>query len=247
MKKLLISISFTLICFLGVAQKIATDRPDQTESSAVVPSGSFQIESGILVGFTDNNNNSEEQLLLPSTLFRIAIVKGVELRIISQFERIKNTSIGSNDTGISDLEVGTKIQLLQKEDSNSEIAFLTHVVLPTGSKSLTSNRFGTINKLAVSHSLSDKIGLGYNVGYNFLGNNNGDMTYSLSLTFSISDKLGVYAEPYGALIDLKNHESNFDAGLTYLLQDNFQLDFSFGTGINNTMNYIAVGASINIK
>ena len=43
------------------------------------------------------------------------------------------------------------------------------------------------------------------------------------------------------------HEANFDAGLTYLIQDNFQLDASFGTGINHNMNYFSVGASINIS
>ena len=36
------------------AQTIITDRPDQTESSSTVEQGSLQIESGILLGSTED-------------------------------------------------------------------------------------------------------------------------------------------------------------------------------------------------
>ena len=48
------------------------------------------------------------------------------------------------------------------------------------------------------------------------------------------------------LIEFDEHASNFDAGFTYLIKDNFQLDFSFGTGINHAMNYLSIGCSLNI-
>jgi len=50
-------------------------------------------------------------------------------------------------------------------------------------------------------------------------------------------------EPYSELIDFAVYEASFDAGFTYLLRDNFQLDFSFGTGINYKMNYLSAGFS----
>jgi hypothetical protein len=37
--------------------------------------------------------------------------------------------------------------------------------------------------------------------------------------------------------------ANLDAGITYLVNPNLQLDFSFGTGINHTMNFISAGIS----
>ena len=43
--------------------------------------------------------------------------------------------------------------------------------------------------------------------------------------------------------NFENPVCNFDAGLTFLANENFQYDFSFGTGINNTMNYMSIGFS----
>ena len=53
----------------------------------------------------------------------------------------------------------------------------------------------------------------------------------------------MYIEPFGLWDDVSDFSHNFDAGVTYLVNDNCQLDFSFGTGITNNMNYISVGGS----
>ena len=246
MNKYILTFAFVMIGYLANAQTIVTDRPDQTESSSTVPKGSFQIETGVLVGFTDTDDVSERHLLLPSTLFRIALSEGIEIRVVSQLESIKNKTFDETFSGMSDLELGAKLQLFKKENVNTEIAFLSHLILPTGSKEITIDEFGTINKLSISHALSESVGIGYNVGYNYFGDGKGDLTYSLAIGFGITDKLAVYIEPYGDLVEFDDHVSNFDAGFTYLIKDNFQLDFSFGTGLNHTMNYISIGCSLNI-
>ena len=78
-----------------------------------------------------------------------------------------------------------------------------------------------------------------------IGKGNGTLIYTLSFGVRVSEKVGFYIEPYGEWTDFKAYLSNFDAGFTYLVKDNLQLDFSFGTGINYTMNYIAAGVSWN--
>ncbi len=227
------------------AQSIITDRPDQTESSSTVAKGSLQIETGILIGFMDSDDNSIQQILAPTILFRYGIMEGLELRVLNQFERVKDDF--DTTTGISDLEIGAKIQLYKKEDINTEIAFLSHLIVPSGTKGLTNVKAGTINKLSISHEINDTIGLGYNVGYDYFGTGQGNFTYSIALGIGINDKVGIYLEPYGQLTEFNIYEASFDAGVAYLVKDNFQLDFSFGTGINHDMNYISAGASINIS
>ena len=228
------------------SQTIITDRPDQTESSSTIESGSLQIETGVLLGFTEDDFLSERQLLAPTTLFRYGITSGIELRVLSQFESLKEQNTSQKVSGISDLEIGTKIQLLKKENVNTEIAFLSHLILPTGSEGLTNDSYGTINKLSISHALSDALNLGYNLGYDYFGSGKGNLTYTVALGISITDTFGIYIEPYGSLNEFETYESSFDAGIAYLLKDNMQLDFSFGTGINHTMNYLSLGYSINI-
>lgn len=233
-----------LICtqsFLSLSQEIATDRPDQTEGSSTVPSRSLQIESGILVKISESNSSKNQQILLPTNLFRLGLTKGIEVRLLSQFESTHGDFGRAN--GISDLEVGTKIQLYRKENIGFEAAFITHLVLPTGSSHLTNSSYASISKLSTSHVLTENLSLGYNFGYNYFGQHKGDATYSVALSFSVNDKVGVYIEPYGQLSGLNTWVSNADGGFTFLIQENMQFDFSFGTGLNHRMNYLSVGLS----
>lgn len=236
---ILATLSFSL------SAQIITDRPDQTESSSTVTKGSLQIETGFFLGFTEANNITERQLLSPTTLFRYGLTKGIEIRIVSQFESLK-TSDGNITDGISDLEVGAKLQLFQKEDVNTEIALVTHLIVPSGSKGLTIDSYGTVNKLAISHEINANVGFGYNVGYNYYGTGKGDLSYSVALGVGVGERAGLYIEPYGEIVEFEENVLNMDAGFTFLLKDNLQMDFSFGTGLTHTMNYIAVGLSWNI-
>ncbi len=241
-----------IICFFclsyngNFAQKIVTDRPDQTESSSTIPKNSLQIESGMLLRYLEEGEISLREIAIPSTLFRYGISKGLEIRVVSQYVNIKEENSGKEISGITDLEIGAKIQLLKRDNKNTEIAFLSHVILPTGTKEVSFEKVGTINKLSISHQLSDKVGLGYNVGYSYFGLENGFLTYSLAIGIGINERAGLYVEPYGDIGIFNEHLANFDAGFTYLLKDNFQLDFSFGTGLNYTMNYLSAGFSWNI-
>ncbi len=230
------------VCFVQVAHtQIVTDRPDQTESSSTVKSGDLQIESGLLLGFEGEGEQATRQILAPTTLFRYGINQWFELRLLSQFETLKSNGI--ENQGISDIEIGTKIQLLQNENINTEIAFLSHLVTSSGSAGFRSEQLGTINKLSISHSINENVGIGYNLGYNYFGTGSGDFTYSVALGVAVNDKVAIYIEPYGDLVDFEEHVANFDAGFTYLVHKDLQLDFSFGTGLNHTMNYLSVGAS----
>jgi len=162
------------------------------------------------------------------------------------YESTRNRVTQLTNKGLSDLELGAKIQLYKKDDIKTEIAFLSHLLIPTASKEFSNEKLGTINKLSISHTLNDMLSVGYNIGYDYFGMGKGDFTYSLAVGVSVFDNFGVYLEPYGKAIDLKTQVTSFDSGVTYLLQDNIQLDFSFGTGLNHDMDYFALGCSINI-
>jgi len=233
------------ISFGTRAQKIVTDRPDQTESSLTVPLKSLQIESGILI--INEESGLIKKILIPTSLFRYGLTDRLELRLVQQFENLENDATSQTNFGISDLVIGAKIQLLKKENINIQIAFLSHLILPTGSNELTNDEFGTVNKLAISHTISDHIGLGYNIGYDNFGEGKGDFSYSLSSGLSLTNKVGTYVEFYGTYTKFSHWGTNFDSGLTYLVKDNLQLDISFGLGLNCEMHYFSLGCSWNIS
>lgn len=221
------------------AQNIIADRPDQTESSVTISVRSLQIESGFLM----ENYGGERSFLLPATLLRYGLSNRVELRLFNYLQSVSENNRSDFRFGISDFEAGLKIQLLRKEDINTEIAFISHLLIPSGSNQLSNEMFGTINKLAFSHQITDYLGLGYNLGYNNFGKGCGDFTYSLVLGFALSDRLGFYAEPYGEFAGFARWITNFDTGFTFLVKNNLQLDASYGFGLNETMNFVSVGFS----
>ena len=243
MRKLLLFL-ILLAPVWAAAQVINTDRPDQTESSAVVPLGSFQWECGFSSKWQSGFGGNIRSMALPNSLFRVSVLEGFELRVVHQLDRISQHSFGNDEVlseGTSDVQLGTKIQLYQREGKKTEIAYLGHAVAPTGDDGLTQYDWGMVIKLCISHDVGPDWALGYNLGYD-LTNGRGIATYALAVGKAINDQLGLYFEPYGE-IDGGVHWASFDAGLTLLTSDTWQWDISYGTGLNHRMNYTAIGFS----
>ena len=240
MRKLKTTILALFFCQLGFAQEIVTDRPDQTESSSTIGKGDLQIETGLLI--MESNGGLIERFSGPSALIRLGLLEGLEFRIMTQYDDLKFKETSNNSVkGWSDLQLGAKVQLLQNE-SKTGVALITRGVIPAAKAGLTNVALGIINKLSISHDVGDNVGIGYNVGYDYIGNTH-HLTYSLAFGISLANNLGMYVEPYGFYSESGIFESSFDTGLTLLLHDNFQVDASYGFGINHSMHYVAVGLS----
>jgi len=241
MKYTVLTLLFGMMLSFQVRAQMVTDRPDQTESSTTVGKGNLQLESGFLLETFEEEQISLRRILLPTNLFRYGLTETIEIRFLNQFEIREMVDQTAN--GISDAEIGVKIQILKGESKNTEIAFLSHLLVPSGTKELTIDRYGTINKLSISHVFNESLGLGYNVGYSYFGIEKGILTYSLSLGIGINRKAGIYIEPYGDFLNFERFLLNFDTGFTYLIREHLQIDFSFGTGVNNRMNFLSLGFS----
>lgn len=228
---------FSLMIF-GVCQaQIVTDRPDQTESALTVPSGAFQMESGITAAYEDG----ARFLSVPNVLARYGLHEKIELRLFSQILDIKANI--NQAQFMDDLQFGTKIQLLDKEGSNTSIAILSHLILPTGDRFFGIDKVGTTTRLCISHKLTESIGLAYNIGYQNYATPNGDLIYSLSLSKSVNSKFGIYVEPYGFMVEMEEFTLSFDTGFTYQSSPNVQWDFTYGNGISDRGSFVAAGVS----
>ena len=233
MNRLLILILMLFISDYAFAQ-ISTDRPDQTESSLVLPKGTIQIESG----FVSNKN----EYIFPNTLFRVGVFKKVEFRFNTNYIINKNVKFGEEKlSSFSDLEIGTKIQIYNSEISKTSIAFLTHLSIPSANKYYSNNTTGLLSRILISHELNNNFDIGYNIGYDKFKNEKGVIVYTVALGKGINN-WGIYCELYGNISDSQS-DLYFDGGLVYLLKDNLQLDVSYGAGINNTSNYFSAGVS----
>ena len=227
MKNYIILIIFSLSFANNFAQ-ISTDRPDQTEGTHVLKNGDFQIESG----WTFNSDGGSLNNLL-----RIGTFKGIELRFST------NLISGHEDmTGLfpslDNLEFGAKFKILDKKETLTKISFLSHLSLST---EYSDNSGGLLNRILVSHELSESFELAYNLGYSkYFEQDNGLLVYSLVVAKSFGN-LGAFVEIFG------DSYSNWDLGITYLIKDNLQADISYGQGINNELSYLSIGAAWNFN
>ena len=227
MKNYIILILFSLT-FSNNFGQISTDRPDQTEGTHVLRNGDFQIESG----WTFNSDGGSLNNLL-----RIGTFKGIELRFST------NLISGHEDmTGLfpslDNLEFGAKFKILDKKETLTKISFLSHLSVST---EYSDNSGGLLNRILVSHELSESFELAYNLGYSkYFEQDNGLLVYSLVIAKSFGN-LGAFVEIFG------DSYSNWDLGITYLIKDNLQADISYGQGINNELSYLSIGAAWNFN
>jgi hypothetical protein len=224
-------------------ERMITDRPTQTVSSTILSKGTFQTETGVSLAFRPSGARSSTQLLAPTSLFRLGVSEYIEVRLLGEIASNKLPTDENRTSGISDLQVGAKIKILNEDDVNAKIAFLGHIIAPTGSRGISIDEFGAVNSITVSHEITKSIILGYALGYNYFTSKNGDFTYSGYVSAEVNDKVIIYAESYGAYVRLLTLEANFNVGFTYLIKPNLQLDFSYGSGLNYKMNYAAIGFS----
>jgi len=232
--KLLLTFIFFSICFTSLYSQLTSERPDQTESSLVLSKGHVQIETGISIEDSESNIN---------TLFRIGIIDGIEMRLNSNY--LINDDISNlKKSSFSDFEIGAKFKILDEDNNRIKIGFLTHLSVPTAPEIFSYNEYGLLSRLLVSHDIKNDSQIGYNIGYNKYNNYDGQFIYTLVYGKSLGS-FGVFFEIFGEESS-NNSNLNFDSGITYLVDNDKQLDLSIGRGLNSDMFYISAGFSIDI-
>ena len=73
---------------------LVTDRPDATESPAVVPLGYLQMETGAFFESFDDNGLKVNSTVYNTSLLRIGILEHIEFRLGWDLNRIKTTING---------------------------------------------------------------------------------------------------------------------------------------------------------
>ena len=233
---------------------ISTDRPDQTEASNLVPKNFLQVETGAFYESLEVNNLKNKATTFNTTLLRYGLLDNLELRVGFGFTEINSefSGIKLNDklSGFSPLLIGVKIGITEEKGLLPEIAFIGHVNF----HSLASQDYKTKStssdfRFSFEHTLSEKSSLGYNLGMAWDGNiTTAIYIYTLAYGYSFTDKIGGFVELYGDMYEDSNFDHLWDAGFTYLLNDNIQLDISGGTGITkNTQDlFLSTGISFRI-
>lgn len=251
MKQILYSFLF-LFAVTGFAQTTETpqiepieaDRPDQTETPAIVPKGMFQMENG----FVFEKDGGNKSFIAPTALWKYGVNENFELRLITElsFSEIE----GEKRDGLNPVKVGFKAKLLDEKGIVPKTSIIAHLQIPDlASKILKAENYATLFRFTMQHTLTDKISLGYNLGAEWDGNvSDATFIYTLTGGYKITEDLGCYVEVFGFAPEEDKASHNADGGFTYLLSDNFMLDASAGFGLtqNAPDYYVSAGFSFRL-
>ena len=254
MKKTLLFLLMLLAGGIMMAQEdtnpevapLITDRPDATEASSVVPLGSIQVETGAFFTSFEKNGIKEEVAGFNTTLLRYGLLENLELRLGWNYEEGRTTVNGIEQditSGLSPLLAGMKVSITEEKGLLPEIALIGHVFLPfTASDDYKPETTGADFRFSLSHTLSEKSSLGYNIGAQW-GNDSPEIAYiyTIAYGYSVTDKFGFYAELYGDLPENNSANHFWDAGVTYLLTETVQLDATVGTSITEGQDLLISG------
>lgn len=238
----------TLPSLCATAQDIApiqADRPDQTETPALVPAGMFQMENGFSFERFDANAQS---VTAPTSLLKYGVNENFELRLITEFSHHKAT--GNETSGLNPVLVGFKVRLAEEKGWLPKTSFIAHLAIPKfASKEFQTTFYAPEFRFTMQHTLSDQFSFSYNLGAEWDGETaDPSFIYTATLGYAPTAKLSLFLESYGFAPQYDRADHRVDGGLTYLISNNFMVDLSGGFGISeNAPDYfISTGFSFRI-
>jgi hypothetical protein len=244
--------------------ELETDRPDITESSSVVGGGIWQLESGILFQSDGVDAGTAHDVSAPNVLLRIGIGSRFELRFSAEGflgESISSGASGANgvsgtgtgmSTGLSDLELGFKLRLLDQEHAGVDLAVIPIVSMPTGSDAFSSGGLDPTIKLTLARDLPGGFSIGGNAIASSITEDHVRFTQtaiSASLGHSLGAHWSGFWELYGAsaLARGGGRAWLFDTGVTRAIGEHVQLDLSAGRGLNHDAPDWFIGAGFAVR
>ncbi|WMJ72981.1 transporter [Cytophagaceae bacterium ABcell3] len=237
-------------------EPIATDRPHQTETAQIVPSGYFQIESGFSVERDYTGINREYSIGYNDLLLKYGLGHNIDLRVGSSFVNHRMPDLGENIVGLTGILVGGKKMLYSGNGWIPVATLMTELFLPSlGHPAFRPPFSGGTVRLLFENQITDRIELEYNFGPHWTGYTpNASYFYAISLTYQLWRGLSIYGESYGFFIEhpvqRRHHQGlipdiRIDGGFVYLVNDNLQLDIEAGVGLSEISpdGFVALGFS----
>lgn len=256
-----IKLCTNLILFIGFSSstlfsqetpEMKTDRPDKTESASTVPAGWLQMETGFEhLKETHDEGTDLSSLNAVGALFRYGILNDIELRFAGAFlsQEVRTISSNLDSDGMADFMIGAKFEFINDYNTIPDIALMTHLFLPVGAETHRPGKVEPQAIISLSKPVTEFFSLGSNLGAHYNSTlENIFYFFTIAGGFGLTDELGAFVEVFSEIFPDSDPFYSVNAGLTYLLLSNLQLDISGGNSLfnNSKVWYLGTGISIRI-
>lgn len=235
-------------------QPLQTDRPNFTSTSVTVGKGVTQLEFGYTFGDDSPAGQEVSYHSFGEFLYRRGIlVDWLEFRLgFSPLQQTEQLGAFQNTTaGTEDLYMALQFALTPQAGLLPESALIVQMTVPTGSTAFTSNQIEPGVDWIYAWDVNDFISLsGSTQGNRSFDDNHRsylEMAQSWNVSFALTKQLSAFTEWFALIPCGSNTEHYFDAGFTYLINNNLQLDISAGVGLNEAAVDYFVGAGCSIR
>lgn len=225
------------------ADEIATDRPDVTNSSLVVPVGSFQSENGINVSARDGGRTLDGT----DTRWRLGIAPCFEVLVDlpTYFANIKSPGA----SGFSDVGPALKWQI-SPVPGKIDLSMTMGVFLPAGPVEIAGRGAQPYLQLPWSWELHDGWGLSgmfteFFRPAEFATKRVTETTFVIEK--KLTEKFSLFTEYVGDYPDRTIPSQLINSGGLYHLTPNQQLDFHFAFGLNHNSPTYIVGIGYSFR
>lgn len=223
----------------ATADEIATDRPDVTNSSQVVPRGSLQAENGVDWTVRRGSNGMDGT----NTRLRLGVAHCTEFLI--DLPNYFDSMNGSEPSGFSNVVVSFKRQL--PVPFGFDLSATAGLGFPSGSSNITGQGYQPYIQFPWSHSVAEGwelVGMFTVIWFPSESTRNPTFEPTLSLEREFGQSADVFVEYVGDY-DHQRPTQLVDAGGSWRFTKTQQIDFHVGVGLNSSTvdHYFGIGYS----
>ncbi len=223
--------------------EIATDRPDVTNSSLVVPAGSLQSENGI------NSSGQGAGRSFDGTNSRLRFGVAPCLELLLDMPTYVARLSGNVDGGLTNLAPAVKWQVSALPEPAS-LSIVVGAGLPTGTPAIAGRGVQPYLQFPWSYELGGGWGLS-GMFTSFFHPADSDSRQTTEATFvierRISEKLSLFAEYVGDYPSRGGSSALANLGGGYLLTPTQQVDFHVAFGLNGNAPRYIIGVGYSFR
>ena len=236
-------------------RELSTDRPDTTESPYTVDAGRFQVELS-LVDYTRDETDGVRTRAVSAApvLLKAGVTSWMDVALgVEPYTRVRvdDGSGAVTEDGFGDLVVRVKMTAWGNDGGRTALAVMPYVKLPTASEGLGNDSVegGLIVPFALDLGNDNSLGLMAEFDFFRDAADEGyvvDFVHSATVSRPLFGDLGGYVE-YAGFYNLNadaDYRAYFDAGLTYGLTADVQLDAGVRVGLTGAADDFGVFTGI---
>jgi len=225
------------------SDEIATDRPDVTNSSLVVPVGSFQSENGINLSARDAGRTIDGT----NSRWRLGIAPCLEVLVDlpTYFSNVR----APGSSGFTDVAPAVKWQI-SPLPRKIDLSMTVGLALPTGAAQIAGRGTQPYLQFPWSWELNDGWGLSgmfteFFRPVDFTSQRITETTFVIEK--KLTDKFSLFTEYVGGYPEGSGPSQLLNSGALFHLTHNQQLDFHFAIGLNHNAPSYIVGVGYSFR